>query len=156
MAVRITGLTPLLQVFDMQTSLAFYCDILGFELVASAGPPDDIGWVLLRRDKTELMLNTVYEKPDRPPAPDPARLAAHSDTVIYFGCSDIDAVYTELSLKGLKIQKPTVAPYGMKQLYVLDPDGYNLCFQWPVTKETREQWRAWYGIDASMEGSLCP
>jgi len=23
--------------------------------------------------------------------------------------------------------------FGMKQLYVNDPDGYNLCFQWPAT-----------------------
>jgi hypothetical protein len=28
------------------------------------------------------------------------------------------------------VQHPTVAAYGMKQLYVLDPDSYNLCFQW--------------------------
>ena len=27
-------------------------------------------------------------------------------------------------------QEPRVAPYGMKQLYLSDPDGYNLCFQW--------------------------
>jgi len=25
---------------------------------------------------------------------------------------------------------PSVAPYGMKQLYLQDPDRYELCFQW--------------------------
>jgi hypothetical protein len=29
---------------------------------------------------------------------------------------------------------PKVAPYGMKQLYVTDPDGYILCFQWPASE----------------------
>jgi len=24
----------------------------------------------------------------------------------------------------------TVAPYGMKQMYLADPDGYGICFQW--------------------------
>jgi glyoxylase I family protein len=31
------------------------------------------------------------------------------------------------------VNEPKVAPYGMKQLYVRDPDGYGLCFQWPAT-----------------------
>ena len=35
------------------------------------------------------MLNTMYEADDRPPAPDPARTAAHRDTTFYFGCADV-------------------------------------------------------------------
>jgi len=131
--IRIKGLGPLLQVFDLPTSLAFYCDVLGFEVVSSAGPPDDIGWVLLRLQGVELMLNTAYEKQDRPPAPDPVRIAAHDDTALYFGCPDVDAMYRHLRAKGINVKEPTVAPYGMKQLYVTDPDGFNLCFQWPAT-----------------------
>jgi len=41
-------------------------------------------------------------------------------------------VYGHLCAKGIQVEPPKVAPYGMKQLYVHDPDGYNLCFQWPV------------------------
>lgn len=33
MSIDLRGMTPLLQVFDMATSLKFYCDILGFEIV---------------------------------------------------------------------------------------------------------------------------
>jgi hypothetical protein len=29
---------------------------------------------------------------------------------------------------------PKVAPCGMKQIYVTDPDGYILCFQWPASE----------------------
>jgi hypothetical protein len=32
----------------------------------------------------------------------------------------------------VEVQPPTVAPYGMKELYVRDPDGYMPCFQWPA------------------------
>ena len=35
-----------------------------------------------------------------------------------------------MDLRGLNIAPPKVAPYGMKQLYPRDPDGYCLCFQW--------------------------
>ncbi|MBI2924867.1 MAG: VOC family protein [Verrucomicrobia bacterium] len=145
MPIPIKGLAPLLQVFDMPTSLTFYRDVLGFEVVASSGEGDDVDWVLLRLNKVELMLNTAYEKPARPPAPDPARMAAHGDTAVFFGCPDVEAAYLHLRAKGVAWKPPEVASYGMKQLYVHDPDGYNLCFQWPATEQTREQWRAWYG-----------
>lgn len=75
------------------------------------------------------MLNTAYEADYRPPAPDPARIDAHQDTSLFFGCRDLDAAYTYLSSKGLQPEPPKIQAYGMKQLYIADPDGYVLCFQ---------------------------
>jgi catechol 2,3-dioxygenase-like lactoylglutathione lyase family enzyme len=79
------------------------------------------------------MLNTAYEEPERPPAPEPSRIAAHSDICVYFGCPDVDGAYRHLRAKGLDVKEPAVAHYGMKQVYVKDPDGYWLCFQWKAT-----------------------
>lgn len=124
-------LCPLLQVFDMPTSLNFYCEVLGFHIHDSAGDTNDLGWVWLKWNNVDLMLNTLYETPDRPAQPDAMRVTAHEDTCLYFGCPDVDAAHQTLSAKGLKLNPPAVAPYGMKQLYFKDPDGYNLCFQWP-------------------------
>jgi len=78
----------------------------------------------------ELMLNTAYDVGERPPVPDPARIAAHQDTAIYFGCPDVDGAYAYLREKGIQAEEPRTAPYGMKQMYLNDPDGYVLCFQW--------------------------
>ncbi len=130
--MEIKSLCPLLQVFDMKTSLEFYCDILGFKIHESAGPPEDIGWVWLKRQHIDLMLNSAYESPDRPPNPDPLRSAAHADTAIYFGCPDVDGMYNYLKSKEVISEPPKIAPYGMKQLYLQDPDGYTICFQWAV------------------------
>ena len=135
MAIDLRGLTPLIQVFDMPTSLAFYCDILGFEVHASSAPPPKCDWVWLKLNETELMLNTAYEQEHRPPAPNAVRVAAHEDTCLYFGCPDPDAAYAYLVSRGVEAKPPKVAPYGMKQLYLKDPDGYALCFQWS-TKES--------------------
>jgi len=133
MGLEIRGMAPLLQVFDMPTSIAFYRDVLGFEVVSTSNPGGDrFGWALLRLNGMELMLNTAYEEDSRPPKPDPARIAAHDDTAIFFGCPDVDAAYAYLRLRSENVQAPKVAPYGMKQMYVRDPDGYNLCFQWPA------------------------
>ena len=77
-------------------------------------------------------VDAEYEEDARPPAPDPARDAAHEDTAIYFGCSDVDAAYMHLRAHGIAAKEPKIAHYGMKLLCVSDPDGYNLCFQWPA------------------------
>ena len=132
MAIDMRGVCPLIQVYDMPTSVRFYRDVLGFS-VHGASPPraaDDSDWVWLKLDGTELMLNTAYEFDSRPPAPDPARIAAHGDTCLYIGCPDVDQAYRHLREKGLEIKEPRVAHYGMKQLYLHDPDGFGICFQW--------------------------
>jgi glyoxylase I family protein len=132
MALDIQGICPLIQVFDMRTSVAFYCDKLGFEVYAHAPfyAGDEFHWARLKRgDGTELMLNTAYDEGERPAEPDLARVTAHGDTCLYFHCPDPEAAYQELLAKGVSVKPPKVAPYGMKQLYFRDPDGYGLCFQ---------------------------
>lgn len=130
MPIKVEGLAPLIQVFDMPTSVAFYRDVLGFTVVMQSRPGDEFDWCLLKLDNAELMLNTAYEKEFRPAAPDPARIVAHEDMALYFGCRDVDGAYAHLRAKGVDVKPPKVAPYGMKQLYVKDPDGYVICFQW--------------------------
>lgn len=132
MSIDLRGMTPLLQVFDMPTSLKFYCDVLGFEIVQtdSNTVSPNHNWVWLRRSDIDLMLNTAYECDSRPQSPDPRRIASHDDTGLFIGAPDIDAVYAHLRAKGIPVKEPKIAPYGMKQLYVRDPDAFGLCFQW--------------------------
>lgn len=130
MALSINGLAPLLSVFDMPTSLAFYRK-LGFAVVQDSGQGDDSGWVMLELNSVRVMLNTQFEDDDRPSEPPADRTKWHDDTCLYFGCPDVDAAYAYLGESGIAANAPEIAPYGMKQLYVSDPDNYNLCFQWP-------------------------
>lgn len=133
MSIDVRGVCVLLQVFDMPTSVRFYRDVLGFEVVqTSAREGDQFDWGLLRLGEATLMLNTAYEQEYRPPQPDKSLAAGHGDTCLYFGCPDVDAAYRHLVDHGVEVKEPKVAPYGMKQLYLRDPDGYALCFQWPA------------------------
>jgi hypothetical protein len=34
----------------------------------------------------------------------------------------------------VRVKEPVVSGYGMKQMYVRDPDGYALCFQWAAER----------------------
>ena len=132
--MEIRGLTPLLQVFNMHRSLVFYRDILGFEVVSDSGDGDDSSWVWLRLNDSDLMLNDQYEPGNVPSAPPDGRTKWHRDTCLYFGCADPESAYEYLRSKGIDAEPPKIAPYGMKQLYLLDPDGFGICFQCPVEK----------------------
>ena len=156
MAIDIWGCAPLIQVFDMPVAIHFYRDILGFELVTTSRPGDHFDWALLSLNGVGLMLNTAYEQDNRPPVPDPARVAAHSDTCLFFGLKDLDGAYRHLRAHGVDVKEPAIAPYGMKQLGVQDPDGYNLCFQWPASRQMRAQWREWYGLEFEKRDATVP
>jgi glyoxylase I family protein len=135
MVLDVRGVTTLLGVNDMPESVRFYRDLLGFEMVSHAphlgGDPDRFHWCWLRLGGADLMLNTNYEfDEERPVPPDANRTAVHQDTTLYFGCPDVDVAYEELRAKNVPVEKPKVAPYGMKQMYLRDPDGYGICFQW--------------------------
>ncbi len=125
-------MAPYIQVFDMPVSLGFYRDVLGFKITGSSGEGDDVDWVMLQLNDIVLMLNTAYEKANRPAQPDIMRITGHSDITFYFGCRDTDALYTYLHDKGFNVKKPFITQYGWKALNLTDPDGYRLCFHWPV------------------------
>lgn len=137
MTIRVNGLAPLLQVYDMPESLAFYRDTLGFEVV-EASPLVDTPegrfshWMWLRLGPAHVMLNTAYDAGKRPATRAATRQRWHGDTCLYFGCADVDAVYATLQTRLPDLRPPADAPYGMRQLYLSDPDRYGLCFQAPV------------------------
>jgi len=116
---------PLLQVFDMQASLTFYGDVLGFEIVQQT---DHDWWAMIRLGEATIMLNTGYEDNERPPEPDPQRVLGHQDVSLYFDFDDLDALYSHLKKNGCDVRPPADTTYGLRQLSVRDPDGYELCF----------------------------
>jgi len=116
----------------MSQSLTFYCDVLGFSIIATSNAELEPDWVMLQRDDSTLMLNTAYERAERPPEPDPARIAGHGDAALFFRCDDTDAVYTHLKSVDWPAQEPFTTSYGMRQVYTKDPDGFEICFQHPA------------------------
>ncbi len=55
MSFQLNGPCPLIEVFDMATSLWFYCDVLGFQVRSSSGPLPDCGWVWLDSGTAQLI-----------------------------------------------------------------------------------------------------
>jgi len=51
------------------------------------------------------------------------------DAVFYIGCSDAELAHQELTGRGLKGERPKMAPYGLKLFSTQDPDGCTIVFQ---------------------------
>lgn len=130
MPLTLNGLIPMFEVFDLPKSVAFYRDVLGFEMVSG----DESFWCMLKSGVTTIMLNTAYEADERPPAPDAARVRGHGDASLYLSTPDPAAVYAQLSAKGWPATEPAVTGYGMREVKTKDPDGFPLSFICPVVE----------------------
>jgi uncharacterized glyoxalase superfamily protein PhnB len=131
MPITARKVAPLLQVYDMRRSVAWYRDKLGFQVLESYEPDGHIYWAMLRLDESTLMLNAKYEDEARP-AVEPKIPEGHKDMTLYFDCADVDLAYEFITANGVKAPPPKVTYYKMKQLTIVDPDGFHLCFQQPA------------------------
>lgn len=113
-------------VSDMQRSIAFYRDTLGFP-VRRESP----GWTELHTGATTIALH--HGKPAERPR------VAHGDTLageahIGLQVLDIEKFYEEKKAKGVEfILPPTMRPFGGKLAVFVDPDGMPIS----VTEEMR-------------------
>lgn len=118
----IRELVPLLFVQDILRSTAFYQERLGFELTQKWEPDGKLAWCRLSRDGSAVMLQQADDE-------DGPAIGRGRGVCFYFNCDDAQAIHAEFSERGLAIQPPAAAFYGMNQIFVTDPDGYELCFQ---------------------------
>ena len=128
--VAIRDLVPLLFVNDIQRSLAFYRDKLGFWLAEKWDRSGELAWCRLVRDGFTVMLQQACAEDG--PADGRGRGVG-----LFFLCNDANALHGELTAKGLALAPPSVAFYGMNQLFLKDPDGYELCFQNTTDQRSR-------------------
>lgn len=128
-----------LQVADLERSVAFYRDILGFEVIFAWNPqadyiremvgyPDaDIHAAVMRLPGTEVVLELLdYRNVDR--AAVDTRTANPGTAHIAFFVDDLDTLYAQLQAKGVRSVSPPVTPtigpnQGGRAVYLLDPDG---------------------------------
>jgi uncharacterized glyoxalase superfamily protein PhnB len=124
-SLTVRQLKPLLAVADIQRSVEFYRDRLGFSLTGEAENEGKMFWCSMERGGSAIMLQQAEDEDG--PAEGRGRGIS-----FYFICDDADAIYAELTSRGLHLSPPSIAYYGMKQVVVPEPDGYYICFESPV------------------------
>ena len=125
-------LVPELSVRDCETSKAFYCDVLGFE-VRYARPEE--GFCYLERDGAELMLDQIglgRDFDDHLPKQYPFGRGVNLQILV----RDVAALANNCAAAGVALYLPLEERWyrkdqeevGNKQFVVADPDGYLLRF----------------------------
>jgi len=114
---------------DPEASLAFYRDVLGFEVRADVGG-GPMRWITVGpagQPATSIVLH--------PPAVDPGITEAERATVremmakgtygiIVLATKDLDGVFDQLQARGAEVvQEPTEQPYGIRDAAFRDPAG---------------------------------
>ncbi len=112
---------PVLHVSNAAAARAFYRDLLGFELTFSVPVEgSDPCYMGVERDDARLHLSSH--------AGDGAPGAA-----VYIYVDDVDALHREFSARGTPIHlAPVDQTWGLREMYVRDPDGNSIRFGTPI------------------------
>ena len=121
----LTGISPVLLVADLDRSVAFFRDGLGFVCEVFGDPPD---FAVVRRDEAVILLALAV---DAEIVPNWRIVEKMWDA--YIRVDDADAVYAELQERGATIDYTIYdAPHGFREFGVQDPDGHDIAFGQPL------------------------
>lgn len=130
--MKFSDVTPNLIVADVDRSLAFYRDVLGFSLVATVPDAAPFAFAWLQRDGVSVFLNSV-EAVRAEHAELGARaiggtatlyIALEADTT----AAGVDAMFATIGSRARVIMELTDQFYGMREFGIEDPDGYVIFF----------------------------
>jgi catechol 2,3-dioxygenase-like lactoylglutathione lyase family enzyme len=118
---------PFFRVADMEASLRFYVDGMGFEMTKKWIPDGDgkIRWCWLQLGNATLMLQEFRKQGHNSWVPESKVGVGVS---ICFICKDALAIYREVKARGIQASRPFVGN-GMWVTSVQDPDGYKIEFE---------------------------
>ncbi|HEY2583143.1 MAG TPA: VOC family protein [Mucilaginibacter sp.] len=131
-------IVPFFMVRDMEISLKFYVDLLGFKITNQWTPRGKIEWCWLERDQASLMLQEPQNREKfEQEGPKGKGMS------ICFQCVDALALYREFTEKGIEIKEPFVGN-NMWVVRFPDPDGYNLDFESPTDVPEETKYAEWF------------
>jgi uncharacterized glyoxalase superfamily protein PhnB len=126
--------TPNLVASNLDRSLAFYRDVLGFSVVTTVPPPasppsaEPLAFAWMQRDTVNIFLNSEAA----------AKLKTSAGTGMIFItieaadiASGIDALFAAVKDRAPIAMPLTDQFYGMREFTITDPDGYVVIFAQP-------------------------
>ncbi len=107
---------PVLRSSDYAASRDFWTRRLGFSVGEEGGDPPRFG--IFHRDGATVFID-AWNGADFEPSP---------GWRAYFHTDDVDGLADELRERGVTVEGPKDAVYGMREMTLRDPDGNSLCF----------------------------
>ena len=118
MSMRVNEVVPFFAVKDMEKSVVFYIDGLGFEFKNKWVEDGVIRWCHLLIGEAGLMLQQFRDK------------KGEGVTLCFF-CDDAVGFYQDVTSRGIDASEPFVGNM-MWVTEMTDPDGYELLFESPT------------------------
>jgi catechol 2,3-dioxygenase-like lactoylglutathione lyase family enzyme len=118
----LTGVSPVLLVGDIDRSVAYYRDRLGFRCDVYGHPPN---FIVAERDSAIILMALCRE---------PERIVPNWRIVdmtwnAFIRVDDVESIYAEVQDRGAGIDYTLYdAPSGFREFGVQDPDGYDIAF----------------------------
>ena len=123
MSTKLKDLIPILICEDVQKSITFYCDFLGFEVVDRMDDVGKTGWASLLNGDVQIMLGSASYLPE-PKKTD----GKYPQVQYYLYPEDVVAMRESILAKNYPVSDLAVWFYGMKEFELTDPDGHMIVF----------------------------
>jgi lactoylglutathione lyase len=125
---NVKAVVPFFCVSDMERSLRYYVDGLGFTRTNQWIVDGEIRWCWLQLGGAALMLQTCAKK-ILDTMSSGAKLG--QGVSLWFQCEDAIAIYHDVRSRGIEASEPQVGN-GLWDTMLSDPDGYRLHFESPT------------------------
>lgn len=128
--MKLTDVTPNLIVADIDSSTAFYRDVLGFSVVTTVPDAAPFAFVWLKRDDVSVFLNS---REGVEPADLAARPVGGTNTLFITveaasPAEGVDAMFAAVDGRARIVMPLKTQFYGMREFGLEDPDGYIVFF----------------------------
>jgi catechol 2,3-dioxygenase-like lactoylglutathione lyase family enzyme len=122
--VPLESCIPIIPSKDIEKSLRFWRDGLGFKVDREMERDGKLIFCMLRNDKLTFMLNQRAGTPIKPENYEGIRL--------YWAPPDLHATRTRLKDLGYNVSDIVDRDYGQTEFFVADDDGFSHCFGVPT------------------------
>jgi lactoylglutathione lyase len=126
---NVTAVVPLLMVTNMERSLAFYVDGLGFVVQNRWIPDGRLRWCWMALGGAALMLQEAVDSSREKMA---AAGVLGNGVSLNFSCGNALAIYRDAAIRGIHtLREPQVGNFSWEVVFA-DPDGYSIHFSSPT------------------------
>jgi lactoylglutathione lyase len=127
-AANVQQTVPFFTVHDIERSVRFYVDGLGFRMTKAWRPEGRLRWCWLELGDVAIMLQAFWTEGPHKNVP---ATKVGLGVAITFICRDAVALWREFTSRGLAAKRPYVGN-AMWVTEIADPDGYCLLFESPT------------------------
>ena len=130
--MKFADVTPNLIVSNVERSVAFYRDVLGFAVTATVPEASPFVFAWMQRDAVAVFLNSVESVRDEHPGLASRPLGGTATLYMVIEADDaaggVDGLFASVSPRARVVMGLKDQFYGMREFGIEDPDGYVIFF----------------------------